>query len=345
MLVSKIETLVFDCTLLLRKGRLPILAALGQAMYRSRHAWPFLSGIATRTLTALDGFGFPAPCGVFSETSFSLRHQAVLRDGRRPFIPHSPLPDTAIRIVHTHYILFITPNPKHTLALAGYANAFTSWRDVYMDALGPRIKQLRIDAGLSKAALARRVGVSDVTISYWESGTIKQIGHERLIALADALHCPLERLLEDATTVATPTASQRITENVPGNTHLLALHTVPPVPWEAHTLAAPLPASGTAIDALVRGCYLVTPGSGETFAYLEAGDIAAILPTSHFRQEGLYLLEWRHALTIQYLSHPEPETLRITDPAHHTNVDSNQPFPFRIAGRLQARWQQRDVSD
>ena len=38
-----------------------------------------------------------------------------------------------------------------------------------------------MEAGLSKAALARRVGVSDVTISYWESGTIKQIGHERLL--------------------------------------------------------------------------------------------------------------------------------------------------------------------
>ncbi|MCK0767954.1 helix-turn-helix domain-containing protein [Chromohalobacter canadensis] len=214
-----------------------------------------------------------------------------------------------------------------------------------MDALGPRIKQLRIDAGLSKAALARRVGVSDVTISYWESGTIRQVGHERLIALAEALHCPLERLLEDGTAVSTSTASQRITEDVAGNARLLALHTMPPVPWEAHTLAAPLPSSGTSIDALVRGCYLVTPGTGETLSYLEEGDIAAILPTSHFRQEGLYLLEWRHALTIQHLSQPDPETLHIVDPSHRTTVDPNQPFPFRIAGRLQARWQQRNDSD
>ncbi|WP_280561653.1 helix-turn-helix transcriptional regulator [Chromohalobacter sp. 48-RD10] len=214
-----------------------------------------------------------------------------------------------------------------------------------MDALGPRIKQLRIYAGLSKAALARRVGVSDVTISYWESGTIKQVGHERLIALANALHCSLERLLEDGNAVATPTASQRITEDAPGSAPLLALHAMPPVPWKAHTLAVPLPTSGTAIDTLVRGCYLVTPGAGETFAYLEEGDIAAILPTSQFRQEGLYLIDWRHALTIQHLSQPEPETLRIADPAHHTTVDPNQPFPFHIAGRLQARWKQRDDSD
>ena len=56
-----------------------------------------------------------------------------------------------------------------------------------MESLGSRIKQLRLRAKLNKAALARKVGVSDVTISYWESGAIKQIGHERLVALADAL--------------------------------------------------------------------------------------------------------------------------------------------------------------
>ncbi|WP_035590780.1 helix-turn-helix domain-containing protein, partial [Halomonas sp. KM-1] len=65
-----------------------------------------------------------------------------------------------------------------------------------MDSLGNRIKQLRLQANLNKAALARKVGVSDVTISYWESGAIKQIGHERLVALADALGCTLGQLLE-----------------------------------------------------------------------------------------------------------------------------------------------------
>ncbi len=42
-----------------------------------------------------------------------------------------------------------------------------------MHLLGPRIKALREEAKLNKAALARRVGVSDVTISYWESGAIR----------------------------------------------------------------------------------------------------------------------------------------------------------------------------
>src|SRR5690554_7510163 len=69
-------------------------------------------------------------------------------------------------------------------------------QDGEMDSLGPRIKELRLEASLNKAALARKVGVSDVTISYWESGAIRQIGHERLVALAQALGCPLSRLLE-----------------------------------------------------------------------------------------------------------------------------------------------------
>src|SRR5690554_8209249 len=69
-------------------------------------------------------------------------------------------------------------------------------QDGEMDSLGPRIKELRLEANLNKAALARKVGVSDVTISYWESGAIRQIGHERLVALAQALGCPLSRLLE-----------------------------------------------------------------------------------------------------------------------------------------------------
>ncbi|WP_082140362.1 helix-turn-helix domain-containing protein [Halomonas sp. PR-M31] len=65
-----------------------------------------------------------------------------------------------------------------------------------MEALGARIKQLRQQAKLSKAGLARKVGVSDVSISYWESGTIRQIGHERLLALAEALGCSLDDLLK-----------------------------------------------------------------------------------------------------------------------------------------------------
>ncbi len=85
-----------------------------------------------------------------------------------------------------------------------------------MDSLGNRIKQLRLQANLNKAALARKVGVSDVTISYWESGAIKQIGHERLVALADALGCTLGQLLEGETQLVTTP---------------LYLRGQPPAPW------------------------------------------------------------------------------------------------------------------
>lgn len=63
------------------------------------------------------------------------------------------------------------------------------------DTLGERIKQLRHDAGLSKAGLARLVGVSDVSVHYWESGIIQQIGHERLLSLSNALGCTVDYLL------------------------------------------------------------------------------------------------------------------------------------------------------
>src|SRR5690554_7235632 len=89
-----------------------------------------------------------------------------------------------------------------------------------MDSLGPRIKELRLEASLNKAALARKVGVSDVTIYYWESGAIRQIGHERLVALAQALGCPLSRLLEGDSGSRT----------VP-----LYLGTPPPSPWRDPT--------------------------------------------------------------------------------------------------------------
>lgn len=50
---------------------------------------------------------------------------------------------------------------------------------------------------MSKAELARRANTTDVSISYWEAGTIKQIGHIRLQALATALKLTVSELIED----------------------------------------------------------------------------------------------------------------------------------------------------
>lgn len=63
--------------------------------------------------------------------------------------------------------------------------------------LGERIATQRQVKGLNKAALARLVGVSDVAIGYWESGEIRQIGHEHLLKLAKALDTSVSELLDD----------------------------------------------------------------------------------------------------------------------------------------------------
>lgn len=143
-----------------------------------------------------------------------------------------------------------------------------------MVTLGSRIKRLREQASLSKAALARRVGVSDVTISYWESGTIKQIGHERLLALSEALDCTLSDLLDG--TPAPPTQGG-----------VLYMQVRQPAPWlrQGKTL---MPLLGELpVPHLTRACHLVTPGNGERFDFLAEGDLAAILPLRDFDRDGL----------------------------------------------------------
>jgi transcriptional regulator with XRE-family HTH domain len=66
-----------------------------------------------------------------------------------------------------------------------------------MNNLSKQIKKRREALGMDKATLARKVGVSDVTLIYWESGQIKQIGHIRLLSLASSLECTVSELLED----------------------------------------------------------------------------------------------------------------------------------------------------
>ncbi|MGO2241110.1 MAG: helix-turn-helix domain-containing protein [Halomonas sp.] len=61
--------------------------------------------------------------------------------------------------------------------------------------IGKRIQYYREKTGLNKAALAKEIGVSDVSVGYWESGQIKQIGHDRLAKLSIALNVSIEELL------------------------------------------------------------------------------------------------------------------------------------------------------
>ncbi|MCP1316876.1 helix-turn-helix transcriptional regulator [Halomonas sp. 707B3] len=57
------------------------------------------------------------------------------------------------------------------------------------------LKARREALGLNKAALARKVGVTDVSIHYWESGSIEQIGHKNLLELAWALDTTVGALI------------------------------------------------------------------------------------------------------------------------------------------------------
>ena len=162
-----------------------------------------------------------------------------------------------------------------------------------MQSLGARIKKLRLKAGLNKAELARRISVSDVTISYWESGAIKQIGHERLVALADALSCSLSTLLE-------------------GNSYsgLPVLNHSSILPWEQMN-AKPIDVSNTFLPIKIpwkAPAFIVTPGTNTHFLPLKSGDLALLGPTQTFQQPGHYLVSTYSQLEMEYL-----ETLPDSD--------------------------------
>ena len=52
------------------------------------------------------------------------------------------------------------------------------------------IKQRRIELGLTMADVAQSVGVSEATISRWESGDIANMKRDKIVSLAKALHEP-----------------------------------------------------------------------------------------------------------------------------------------------------------
>lgn len=60
-----------------------------------------------------------------------------------------------------------------------------------------KIKELREAAGMNKAQLARAVGVSDVNVGYWETGSVKQIGSDKLVKLASTFGISVSELLDD----------------------------------------------------------------------------------------------------------------------------------------------------
>ena len=50
------------------------------------------------------------------------------------------------------------------------------------------LKNKRIELGMTMAELAKKVGVSEATISRWESGDIANMKRDKIVLLAKALH-------------------------------------------------------------------------------------------------------------------------------------------------------------
>lgn len=60
--------------------------------------------------------------------------------------------------------------------------------------LAQKLKQLRLQAGLTQEQLAARIGVSSRTIKHWEHGT-RMPSAVYLLALADCFHVSVDWLL------------------------------------------------------------------------------------------------------------------------------------------------------
>ena len=57
-----------------------------------------------------------------------------------------------------------------------------------MALINDRIRQRRIEMGLTLKQVAEELGVQEATVQRYESGAIKSIGHETIIELSDILH-------------------------------------------------------------------------------------------------------------------------------------------------------------
>ncbi len=59
------------------------------------------------------------------------------------------------------------------------------------------LKARREELGMNKASLAEKVGVSDVTIGYWENETITGVTHTNLLNLAWVLKTSVSELIDE----------------------------------------------------------------------------------------------------------------------------------------------------
>jgi len=86
-----------------------------------------------------------------------------------------------------------------------------------MQSLADRIRIARTEAGLSKAALAKAVGVSGPTVTDWESGKISQLRASNLLRLATVLQVSAD-WLESGKGPMRPIAPVPMSGTHPGDT-------------------------------------------------------------------------------------------------------------------------------
>lgn len=60
--------------------------------------------------------------------------------------------------------------------------------------LGENIRKKRLEYDIEQQELAKRIGVSKMMISYYESG-MRVPSVANLVSIADALHCSVDELL------------------------------------------------------------------------------------------------------------------------------------------------------
>ncbi|WP_457808271.1 helix-turn-helix domain-containing protein [Kushneria sp. EE4] len=184
-----------------------------------------------------------------------------------------------------------------------------------MNELGERIRKLREQCGLSKAELARRVGVSDVTISYWENGTIKRVGHSRLEPLAKALRCSIDHLLGNA---------REASGN--GRAMLLSLPLYPLTtsPETVGINAVPIsrfPMGFIDHELIKKNDYLLTPQHPGHFDFCPQGTLILARKCACFEGNGLYLVEKNTRLMIKRVEQDFNMILDIFDDSDSGNPE------------------------
>ena len=68
-------------------------------------------------------------------------------------------------------------------------------RGDFMD-INEKIKSRRIELGLTMLEVAKKVGVSEATVSRWESGDIANMRRDKIVLLANALQVPASFIMD-----------------------------------------------------------------------------------------------------------------------------------------------------